>query len=80
MSHLAILNLIPTASSLQPEERLEVVKGELVGLLGAGQHAVRQLQLLLLQLQDARLHRVLAQEPEKRKKKGRQKLGSDKVK
>ena len=54
------------STSLQPEEGLEVVEGELVGLLGAGQDAVRQLQLLLLQLQDPRLHRVLAQEAGKK--------------
>ena len=50
------------STSLQVEEGLEVVEGELVCLLGAGQDAVRQLQLLLLQLQDPRLHSVLAQE------------------
>ena len=63
-SYSRALEQRPLPSSLQSEEGLEVVEGELAGLLCAGQHAVGQLQLLLLQLQDPRLHGVLAQEPE----------------
>ena len=52
------------SSSLQSKEGLEVVEGELVGLLGAGEHALRQLELLLLQLKDPSFDGVLAQEAE----------------
>ena len=48
----------------ETEEGLEVVKGELVGLFGAGQHAVSQLELLLLELLDPRLDGVGTHEPE----------------
>ena len=53
------------AVSLKAEEGLEVVKCELVGLLGPGEHAVGQLELLLLEFEDPRLDCVGAREPER---------------
>ncbi len=62
------------SGSAKIEEGLEVLEGELARSLGAGQHAISQLELLLLEVDDAGLDGVAAEKSEKRSEDGFQSL------